>query len=302
MTSKAISGAVSAVLPYVALAGGALLLVKSGILGKLWSDLTGTIDKKVDEIYSSVYNNRTVENIRNITNVQNVVETVLGPKTYVDAVIEDPDGNVIDFTQPVNVVTTEGRTLIPVQIPGASSDYMMTILGPAKSGTDKYTVLEPGHFERKSEDKAWWQKNAFDLGRDVWDFLMPKKETYVTPQALGSSAYHSGIITPKEPTAMEPIQKYEPMTKDEQRNHDAKYRNEYRLRTEPAKHSSDNPMDYLAKEYNKDSVADRWPTPWESTQPFYGSKDVERALTGGVVEKKDDGISDAARERGYVGH
>ena len=282
MSSKAIQGATSAVLPYVALAGGALLLVKSGILGKLWSDLTGTIGKKADEIYSTVYNSRTMETIRDYTNLQNVLEMVQGPKTYVPDVIADSDGKVIDFTKP-NVVTTEGKTLIPAQIPGSSSDYMMTILGPAKSvaelkaGYAGLTVLEPAHFERKSEDKAWWQKNAFDVAGDVWGFLTGNQKTeHVSAPNLHTQSTGISVISPSQyygGSSMEQIEQTisknpavdpavaERVSRDEERNRQARSDNARRLAEAEA-----NPPT-LEQILNDPSV---WPTPSQSTKPNYG--------------------------------
>lgn len=283
MSNNVLKEVTSTVLPFVILGGGAILLVKSGILGKLWSELTGTIGKKTDEIYSSVYNNRTVETIRDYTNFQNIVEMVQGPKTYVPAVIADPAGKVIDWTQPANVVTTEGKTFIPAQIPGAPSDYMMTILGPAKSvaelkaGNAGFTVLEPAHFERRSEDKAWWQKNAFDVAGDVWGFLTGNQKTeHVSAPNLHTQSTGISVITPSQyygGSSMAQIEQTisknpavdptvaERVSRDEERNLQARSDNARRLAEAEA-----NPPT-LEEILNDPSV---WPTPSQSTKPNYG--------------------------------
>lgn len=274
MSNSALKELTSTILPYVVLGGGAILLVKSGILSKLWSDLKGGIGKKADELYSSVYNSKTIETIRDYTNVQNIVETVVGTKVYVPGEIVDPDGNVIDWNQRAEPVTTEGRTFISVDIPGAEQDYMMTVLGPAKSGTDKYTVKTPDHFD---SSKKWWQKSGFDVAGDVWGFLTGNQKTeHVSAPNLHTQSTGISVITPSQyygGSSMAQIEQTisknpavdptvaERVSRDEERNLQARSDNARRLAEAEA-----NPPT-LEQILNDPSV---WPTPSQSTKPNYG--------------------------------
>lgn len=278
MSSKAIQGATSAVLPYVALAGGALLLVKSGLLGKFWDQLTGSVTKTGEQMYNNIYNSRTMETVRNVTNLEFLTDRKYVDVPYSDATVNDQP---VDWNKVAPAVTTEGRTLLPVTIPGndTGKDYMITVLGPAVSGTPTQFKFEgkPTAALGVEEVKPWWRKNAFDVAGDVWGFLTGNQKTeHVSAPNLHTQSTGISVISPSQyygGSSMEQIEQTisknpavnpavaERVSRDEERNRQARSDNARRLAEAEA-----NPPT-LEQILNDPSV---WPTPSQSTKPNYG--------------------------------
>lgn len=284
--SGALDGAVKAVAPYIAVGGLAYAAIKSGVLGKMWESLTGQFGKTSEEVYSSLYNNSTIENIRNVTNMEWITK-----KNYTQQKYYDPLGEEINWDHDAaiaNSPTTEGRTFIDAGIPG---DYGVTVLGEAKTAEELLSNTK-GMQVTGGREIAWWDPFGWVAGAADWfDNVNPFVASAAEP--IGTARTVKTNV-------------YDMMSGDEKRNYDAWKGNEERMQEAISRGSSD-PMEYLSKEYSDRSNPEAWPTPQESTLPYYGSDDVEKALTGEVKEKapekeKTHEITPEERDRGYVGH